>query len=146
MLPIGKWYREDYTKSMEKSAGVSGRDIVGYLLILIGIGIIAASLWNGYSIFKGTAKPVALFSLPGISMDLTKSIAQQLPESQRAMLPQSKPEEVIPAKSVNDPLNLFTHIFLLGFFATIGAKIAGIGVDLTRPYVVKFRPPTKSSI
>lgn len=136
-------YRLLYTNYMEKPAGTSGRDIVGYLLIVIGVGIILASLWNGYSIFKGTTKPVALFSLPGISMDLTKSIASQLPEAQKAMLPPTKPEEVIPAKSVNDPLNLFTHIFLLGFFATIGSKIAMIGIDLTRPYVIKVRPPEK---
>ncbi len=131
---------------MEKPAGISPRDVFGYLLITVGIIIVLLSLWNGYSIFKGTTKPVALFSLPGIPMDLTKSMTAQLPEAQRALLPPSKPEEVISAKSVNDPLNLFTHIFLLGFFATLGSKIALIGVDLTRPYVVKFRPPNKTSV
>jgi hypothetical protein len=122
---------------MEKTAGVSSRDIVGYLLIIIGVSIILTSLWNGYSIFQRTTKPVALFSLPGISMGLTKIMAAQLPDSQSSAPQTATAEEIIPAKSVNDPLNLFTHIFLLGFFATIGSKIAIIGVDLTRPYIIK---------
>ncbi len=40
---------------------------------------------------------------------------------------------------VNAPLNLFTYLMLMGFFASIGMKIATVGTYLVRPIVVKLR-------
>lgn len=127
---------------MEKPNGITLRDSIGYLLLIIGLLIIVVSLFNAYSLLSGKSKPSQLFSLPGISVDLTKSITAQLPQTQQN-LPASKQEELFPAQSVNEPLNLFTHLFFLGFFVTAGAKIAGIGIDMTRPYVIKApsKPP-----
>ena len=105
--------------------------IVGYTLLCCGIAIILVSAFNVYFVFTGQAQPVHLFNFPAISLDMSKSLG--------VVLPASKPTELVPADMLNQTSNVFAHLFLMGFIASIGEKLASLGVQLVRPIVVKLK-------
>jgi hypothetical protein len=122
---------------MNQESAVTPRDIVGYLLLFLGVIVIVLALQNGYQLFRGEIEPVKLFDLPGISLDLTKSFSESLSSDLTKGVPTSSPQEIVSKEAVTAPLNFFAHLALLGLFVSIGGKIASIGVDLTRPYIIR---------
>ena len=102
--------------------------IVGYTLLVIGIIVIVLSALNIYAVFTGQMLPVQLFHLNGISLDLSQYTGVK-----------AKPAELIPAETLNQTSNLAAHLFLMGFIASMGQKLASLGVELVRPIVVKLR-------
>jgi len=137
--------------------------ILGYVLVIAGIGIMLASGLNVYMVFTKKAEPVKLFTLQGISMDIAqlatsgvqgqlssfiKDNQQNIPEQlleqfNKPKEPSSNKQEIIPAAIINEPLNYMAHIFLMGFFVTIGMKIAQIGTMLIRTIQVNVREKTE---
>lgn len=114
--------------------------IVGYILLVLGILTIAFSLFSVYRVFTGQSKAYSLFNLPGISLDLSQVIGSDLPLEQRKSLdPKSFKTDLVSGEVLNQPLNLFFHILLMGFVANIGYKIASLGVQLLRPNKVDLR-------
>lgn len=116
--------------------------IVGYLLLAIGLLIIAYSGFSVYSVFTKKNKPIDLFALTGISLDIGSltggdSASQQTGMPSREGVP-AKTELVSP-EIINTPLNLVAHLMLMGFVATVGYKIASLGVMLLRPIKVKLK-------
>jgi len=114
--------------------------VVGYILLAVGILIILVSAVSVVSVFTGQAKPVQLFNFPGISLDTSGALKSALPEELRGSvkIPETK-TEVISSEMINFPSNLFAHLFLMGFVAGVGQKLASLGVQLVRPIVVKLR-------
>ena len=102
--------------------------IVGYTLLIIGIMVIVLSALNVYAVFTGQMLPVQLFHLSGISLDLSQYTGVK-----------TKPAELVPAETLNQTSNLAAHLFLMGFIASMGQKLASLGVKLIRPIVVKLR-------
>lgn len=119
--------------------------VVGYILLSVGILIILGSVFNVYQVFNKQASPVNLFSFPGISIDLGKVVASQLPKD--VTLPQSTAmqQEIIPAKMINESANIAAHLFLMGFIASAGYKIASLGVEMLRPIQVKVRETSEQT-
>lgn len=74
-------------------------------------------------------------------MDMAAPLMASLPKELRdagIRIPPSS-QEIISGEMVNQPLNLFTHIFFMGFLSSIGMKVASVGVMLLRPIVVKVK-------
>ena len=114
--------------------------MTGYILLVFGIIIILFSGLNVYLVFTGKIKPVAVFGLSGIQLDLGKLISNSLPTG--ALPPGttlSQKEEIIPSQLINDPLNLTAHLFFMGFMGSVGYKLGSLGVMLLRPVVVKMK-------
>lgn len=106
--------------------------IVGYSLLIIGVFVIIFCGLNVLFVFTGKALPIQPFNFPGVSLDLSQSLG--LPKTAGV-----KPTELISADMLNQSSNLFTHLFLMGFLAGIGQKLASLGVQLVRPIVVKSK-------
>lgn len=119
--------------------------LVGYVLLSVGILIILGSVLNVYQVFNKQASAVSLFSFPGISIDLGKVVASQLPKD--VALPQgtAMQQEIIPAKMLNESANIAAHLFLMGFVASAGYKIASLGVEMLRPIQVKVRETSEQT-
>ena len=96
--------------------------IIGYTLLVCGIAIILFTAFNVYFVFTKQAQPIQLFNFPAVSLDL---------------IPGAKPTEILPADVLNQSSNIFAHLLLMGFMASIGQKLATLGVQLVRPIVVK---------
>ena len=114
--------------------------IIGYLLLIAGIVIIVFSSFSVYSVFTGKTQPIPLFDSSGISLDLGSLLGNQMPLEldgvQKPTLPSS---ELIKPELINKPLNLSTHLFLMGFLVNAGFKISSLGNQLLRPIKVKLK-------
>lgn len=124
-----KWY---YFVSMSEK-------VTGYSLLVAGVAIILIALMFVYQVFTKQAEPAHLFSFPGISIDLSKIVASQLPKDVTLPAGTTMEQEIIPAKVVNDSANIAAHLFLMGFVASVGYKIASLGVLMLRPVVVRLK-------
>lgn len=106
--------------------------ILGYLLLVAGLGIIVYSSFNVINVFKGKVQPYQVFSFSSIGFDLSGLAAGQ-PIPQDADLKQE-----VDADLINKPANITAHVFLMGFIASAGFKIAQIGVMLIRSIKVNL--------
>lgn len=119
--------------------------ITGYTLVIIGIIIILFSGFSVYQVFTAKEKPVDLFHFQGISLNLGSLLGsgEGLSAEQQAALErqkaQIKPQEIVSGELLNVSSNFAAHIFLMGFIASIGYKIASLGIQFVRPIVVKVR-------
>jgi hypothetical protein len=105
--------------------------IIGYSLLFVGIFLIIVSVFSVFQVFTGAVKPVQLFQMQGISLDLGTQNGIKLPST-----------EIVPAAMLNDTTNLFVHLLLMGFIASTGQKLASLGIELLRPIVVKLNEKT----
>lgn len=116
---------------------------IGYVLLTVGVVIIIFSAISTYLVFTKKTQPVQLFNFSGISLDtaqlLQNSLPANAPDFLQGVPTKSTPTEIIPPELINSSSNLFAHLILMGFIATIGAKIATIGTLLVRPIVVKLK-------
>lgn len=106
--------------------------VVGYSLLAIGIVIILFSALSVYMVFTKRVMPIDLFSFPGISVEVPR-------ENTDATTQSTQKTELISPAMLNESSNLFAHLMLMGFMASIGSKIAAIGVSMVRPIVVKLK-------
>lgn len=106
--------------------------ISGYTLLISGIAIILFCAFNVVFVFTGRAQPIQIFNFPALSLDLGQSLG--LPGGAA-----TKPMDLVPGDMLNQTSNLFAHLFLMGFLASIGEKLASLGVQLVRPIVVKSK-------
>jgi len=117
--------------------------IVGYILLSVGLLVIAASTLNVYQVFSKQIEPVQIFSFPSVSLDLGSAISGQLPEDERApmqaQMGNSAKQEIIPSAVLNDSSNLAAHLFLMGFIVSVGYRVASLGTQLVRTIVVPVR-------
>lgn len=111
---------------------VHSEKLVGYILLAIGLAIIAGAAFNVYQVFNNLSKPVELFSFPGVALDLS-SLVPGLPANSNTKA------EILPASVLNQSANVAAHLFLMGFVVSIGYKIASLGVSLVRTIEVKVR-------
>lgn len=116
---------------------------IGYSLIIVGIVTILFSATSVYLVFTKKSEPVKLFNFKGIGLDVGGFFADSLPPEASQMLSQNRGKspstEIISADLINDTSNIFAHLFLMGFVASVGYKLASLGVMLVRPIVVKLK-------
>lgn len=112
--------------------------LLGYILLIFGIAVIFFAGFNVYMVFTKQMPPIQLFSFPSVGLDAsalmdTKPAAGTAPKL-----------EILPANVLNDTSNIFAHMFLMGFIATLGHKIASIGAQLVRTIEVQVRGKSTS--
>lgn len=125
--------------------------IIGYTLLGLGLIIIFASAFSVYQVFTRQAEPVKLFNFPGISFDPAKfmpnsanlslppEVSQYLKQGQIEEKTTAGKTELVPADMINSSSNIFAHLFLMGFLATVGYRLASLGIKLVRPIVVHLK-------
>lgn len=119
--------------------------IIGYILLVFGITVILYSAFNTYLVFTKQQAPIDLFNFSGISMDLSKFIPSTgIPAEYSQALKQTKTAnsgntEFIPPNMINQTSNIFAHLMLMGFLASIGYRLASLGINLIRPLVVHLK-------
>ena len=107
--------------------------IIGYILLALGIIIIAIVAFNMVGIFTGSKEPTSIIKEKGsITMDFSVPGAGGLPAA-------SVPVEIKNYSQILDIANLVLFVVISGFFASVGYKIAMVGANLVRPIVVKTR-------
>lgn len=97
--------------------------ITGYLLLLIGVGVILVAFLNAYGIFSGTLQPVQFLNFANVGFDLGTGIKQEL----------------LSGKDLSTSTNFFLHIIVLGFFVNVGFKLATLGTQLLRPIKIEVK-------
>ncbi|OGM21789.1 hypothetical protein A2863_00695 [Candidatus Woesebacteria bacterium RIFCSPHIGHO2_01_FULL_38_9b] len=110
--------------------------ITGYLLVLLGIIIMAIASYSVYSVFTNKAKPVSFFKLPGVALDLGSFVSQ---EETAVPAGQSLKTELVSPEIINEPMNLLAHLLLMGFIVNAGYKLASLGVQFVRPIKVTIK-------
>lgn len=116
--------------------------IIGYFLLFTGILIILFSALSVYNVFTKKSKPVDLFNLAGISIDIGKLQGRELTPFQEEQLKKSggsTEAELVAPEIINQPLNLIFHLLLMGFMANIGLKLASVGSMFLRPIKVSLK-------
>ncbi len=120
-----------YSKIIQKMP----EKFIGYILLILGLVIIVASALNIYQVFILSKQPLQIFNFNSVSMSASDITGVELPSNQNPQL------ELFSADMLNKPLNLMSQLFLMGFMASIGYKIASLGIQLMRLYP----PQTKSA-
>ena len=117
--------------------------ILGYTLLTVGILTILFSAFSVYSIFTKKSKPAQLFNFQGLGIDASQMFSQSLPPGVASLMPNppagGQKTELIPGSMLNESSNIFAHLLLMGFIASIGFKLASLGTMLVRPINVKLK-------
>lgn len=119
--------------------------VTGYALLVVGLLIIFYSAINIYSVFTKKSKPVQLFNLPGISLDVGGGLGgiELPPEAEQLgiKLPEQSQtkQQIISPDLINDSSNLFAHVIFMGFISSIGFKIAQIGATILKPLKITLK-------
>lgn len=117
--------------------------VIGYILLTLGVVVILLTALDAYLVFTKRKQPIQLFNFAGISIDPSAYAPQiEVPAGMESYVkpPKSGQKmEIIPGNVLNLSSNLFAHIMLLGFIASIGGRLASIGTQLLRPIEVKLR-------
>jgi hypothetical protein len=111
---------------------------LGYFLLFLGIGIILLAALRVYVVFDTEAEPMQIIdqqsnigfdmNIPGGPLGQDMKVPVQLGQLQ-------------PILSL---VNHLVYLIFMGFMASIGYKIAMIGVNLIRPIVVKAKSDSPS--
>jgi len=115
---------------------------VGYLLIALGLLIIVYSAFSVFSVFNKKSSPIDIFNLEGISLDLASFVGSDLSPEEKSAIDEGKintKAELISPDVLNSPLNYTFHLLFMSFIASVGFKIASLGVMLVRPIKVKLK-------
>ena len=104
--------------------------IFGWSLLIFGVLIIVFSLFSSWNIFNGKSQPPQIFERgktslvsPAIQTEAEKIVQEQL---------QRQFQEMIPADSIPQLLNLLSWSILAGIFIFGGAQISGLGIRLLK--------------
>jgi hypothetical protein len=101
--------------------------VTGYLLIGVGIILIAIAIFSVVSVFQHRATPIQIFSAE------TFEVA-----------PSASPESVnlqqmvgLTPETISYTFNIFMHLVLMGFVVNVGSRLGHIGAQLVRPIIVE---------
>lgn len=100
---------------------------IGYVLLLIGVLLIAMPLWQTFNIFTGKSLPAQVFMRP-TALTVNENVsALDIPgQIQNSLI------RIIPVDFINNTLNLATWLLLGWILIYGGGKIAEIGVKLVK--------------
>lgn len=115
--------------------------VTGYLFIAIGFIVIIFAAYSVYSVFTASAEPAQLFNFEGVSLPLSALMGEGAVVSTP-----SAEIEIFPGEILNKTTNVFAHLFLMGFLASVGFKIAQLGTALVRPIIVKANGNKMASV
>ncbi len=116
--------------------------ITGYILIVLGLAIVCIAGWNGLMVFTGKAEPIRIFissQIPSSATQIPQSSGQsnEVLASLQPVLSSLVGQTMGP--NMEKPINITIHFLILGFFVTIGFRIASIGAMLVRSITYKIK-------
>jgi hypothetical protein len=94
--------------------------IIGYVLLLLGLGIILFSIFSAFSTFTGSKEPPELFRLEKSTQPISLG-GVEIPGM-----------ELIPVEYFNISGNLMFHFLLMWLLICGGGRIASIGVSMIK--------------
>lgn len=98
---------------------------IGYVLLIIGVLLIAMPLWQTYNIFTGKSLPAQVFMRPvPLTVNQNVSALDIQGQVQNALI------KILPIDLIDNTLNLITWLLLGWILIYGGGKIAEIGVKL----------------
>ena len=103
---------------------------VGYILLLIGLGIIFFAIFSAFSVFNGSKTPPQLFNIVKSSEPITVG-GMQIPGM-----------EFIPTAYLNQSGNLTFFMLFMFFLLSAGGRIASIGISMLS--IKKPNPPSQN--
>ncbi len=103
--------------------------IIGYILLAFSVVVIIGTAVNTYFVFIGKARPVNVFGSLGM-LDLLPGI-------------ESTPNQA-DNTNLGESLNIFAHLFLMGFIGSAAFKVGRLGVMMIRPIKVNLAREEKS--
>jgi hypothetical protein len=101
-----------------------GNKILGYVLLAIGLVLIAGTLWGSYNILTGKTSAPLVFTTP-LSANSSTQIQDQLQNAMSQQLSQ-----LMTADAITKFLNFSVWLILAWIFIMGGGAISGIGVKL----------------
>lgn len=110
--------------------------VIGYTLLIVGIVLIVISALSVYLVFTNNAQPYTFMPPGPVVFDL------QLPADKNSSSMVHVPVDLSKIMPIAPLTNIFLHLVLMGFIASAGARLAGIGVNLVRPIVIKAKETT----
>jgi hypothetical protein len=116
--------------------------VTGYLFIVVGLTIAGFAAFSVYSVFTAKTMPVSLFTFDAVTIPLGALLGGG--EVPVEMVDTNI--EIFPAEILKKTTNTFAHLFLMGFIASIGFRVAQIGATLVRPIIVKADGKKMASI
>jgi hypothetical protein len=116
--------------------------VFGYLLVLVGIALIAFSVVSVHAVFTNRKRPYPLFEFPGISFDLA-NLAES-PEQKDLLQGMDTRTELISPELINKPMNTVFHLLFMGFVASAGLKLGQMGTYMVRTIKVSVKEEKKS--
>lgn len=114
--------------------------VIGYILLGLGIVVMATSIYLVFMVFTGDIQPIQVFKeavnigtkQEPLSLQDMVSNPSALTEMQSQMLNQ------IIDKQINKTTNIFATVFLMYLIMLLGFRLSTLGVQLMRPIVVKL--------
>ena len=109
--------------------------ILGFVLLVVGVGLILYSLFASYGIFTGSQEAPEIFSDPvgnEIETSADEATASADVQQQLQSLMQEQLKGILPEGTIPKTLNLFAWSIFTGILIFGGGQIAGIGVKLLR--------------
>lgn len=110
--------------------------ILGFALLVAGLGIIAYSLYASFTFFMGIATPPEIFQMSAqtsdkgtqeFSLDSLQDLGNQIPKLLEGQLQSMLPAGLIPRILNLTVWSVFAGILMLG-----GGQIAGLGIKLLK--------------
>jgi len=118
--------REEYSTI---HASMNTKQIIGYVLLAVGVGIIGYALVASYGIFTGSSEAPKLFQ-ESVGEQTGRVSTGSDEEQQIENLLQEQLAKLLPQDTIVKTLNLFAWSILTGILIFGGSQIAGIGVRL----------------
>jgi len=111
-------------------------EIIGYVLLVLGVVLIGWTLWQSYNIFMGKISAPLVFTTPALVNSSAKSvglfdISSQIQSQLQNALGQQL-SQMVPADSITKILNLVSWSVFAGILIFGGSALAGIGVKLIK--------------
>lgn len=100
--------------------------VIGYVLLFVGILLIAVPLYQTYAIFTGKTQPPAMFKQAEVVKNNNPSSFDIQQQVQNAM------NNLLPAESINRLLNLSAWLILSFILMFGGRQLSGIGIKLIK--------------
>jgi hypothetical protein len=126
------------------------KQIVGWCLVALGLGIILWVVGDSYKIFTGQKQAPAVFKLeqsqtksgssfnqPVIGPGVTQQDLQKQMQEQAQGLIQEQIGKMIPSDAIAKILNMISWSIFAGILILAGGKVAGIGTGLLKNEVIK---------
>jgi len=104
--------------------------IVGWMLLLSGVGIILYSLYFSFLVFKGEKKVFEIFKAKESSLS-KKTSPKTLEEKIQREISENL-QKILPQKQIYKLLNLISFSIFVGILIFGGGKIASLGILLIK--------------